>query len=143
MARYEATIMSSRPQADVFAYMSDFANARVWDPSVREARRLGDTAIGVGSAFDLVARFAGRDVGLRYSIVEHDAPQRVVFEAQRPAIISRDTITVASAGTGSVVQYDAMLTFSGIGRLLDPAIQRIFDRIGARATVGIRKALNP
>lgn len=143
MARYVTSIESSRPQAAVFAYMSDFANARVWDPSVREARRVGDAAIGVGSAFDLVARFAGRDVQLRYTIVEHDAPHRVVLEAQRPSFVSRDTITVASAGNGSVVQYDAMLTFSGIGRLIDPAIQRIFDRIGARATAGIGTALNP
>jgi hypothetical protein len=142
MARYITEIESSRRPIDVFAYMSDFANATAWDPSVREARRVGDTAIGVGSAFDVVARFAGRDVPLRYVIVEHDAPRRVVLEARRPAFVSRDSITIDPAGAGSVVQYDATLAFSGIGRLFDPVIQRIFDRIGARATLGIRTALN-
>jgi hypothetical protein len=35
------------------------------------------------------------------------------------------------------------LAFSGLGRLLDPVMQRIFDRLGARATTGIKPALNP
>ena len=31
MARYVTTIESALPQADAFAYMADFANARLWD----------------------------------------------------------------------------------------------------------------
>jgi hypothetical protein len=126
-----------------FAYMADFANARLWDPSVSEARLVGAAPVGLGSTFDLVARFAGRDVPLRYEIVEFDAPRRVVLEAQRPGFVSRDTITVEPAENGSVVHYDATLAFGGIGRLADPIMQRIFNRVGARATLGMQAALNP
>lgn len=142
MARYRTRIESALPQAEAFAYMADFANARVWDASVSEARRVGEGPIGIGSAFDLVARFAGRDVALRYEIVEYDSPRRVVLEARRPRFVSRDTVTVESAGSGSVVRYDATLTFGGLGRLLDPIMQRIFNRVGARATLGMQTALN-
>jgi hypothetical protein len=142
MARYVTKIESALPQAEAFAYMADFANARVWDPSVSEARRVGESPIGIGSAFDLVARFGRRDVPLRYEIVEYDAPRRVVLEAQRPGFVSRDTITVEPAGNGSVVHYDATLAFSGIGRLFDPIMQRVFNRVGARATLGMQTALN-
>ena len=143
MARYVTKIGSTLPQGAAFAYMADFSNARVWDPSVSEARRVGEAPIGVGSAFELVARFAGRDVPLRYEIVEHDSPLRVVLEAQRPGFVSRDTITVEPAGEGSVVNYDATLAFSGLGRLLDSIMQLIFNRVGARATAGMQTALNP
>ena len=85
MVRYATTIGSALSQAAAFAYLADFANARHWDPSVREARRLDEAPIGLGAAFDLVARFAGRDVPLRYEIVDYDAPRRVVLEAQRPS----------------------------------------------------------
>lgn len=142
MARFVATIASGHPQSDAFAYMADFANARVWDPSVSEARRVGDTPIGIGSTFDLVARFAWRDVPLRYTIVEYESPLRVVLEAHRPGFVSRDTITVDAAGKGSVVHYHATLAFSGIGRLFDPLMQRVFRRVGARATIGMQTALN-
>jgi hypothetical protein len=109
---------------------------------VSEARRVGDEPIGLGSAFDLVARFGGRDVPLRYEIVEYDAPRRVVLEARRPGFISRDAITVESVVNGSVVNYDATLAFGGAGRLFDPVMQRIFNRVGARATLGMQTALN-
>ena len=142
MARYLTRIESALPQAEAFAYMADFANARVWDPSVSEARRVGDEPIGLGSAFDLVARFGGRDVPLRYEIVEYNSPRRVVLEAQRPGFVSTDTITVESAESGSVVRYDATLAFGGLGRLFDPIMQRIFNRVGARATLGMQTALN-
>jgi polyketide cyclase/dehydrase/lipid transport protein len=142
MARYVTKIESALPQAEAFAYMADFANARVWDPSVSEARRVGDAPVGLGSAFDLVARFGGRDVPLRYSIVEFDSPRRVVLEAHRPGFVSKDTITVEPAGDGSAVHYDATLSFTGVGRLFDPVMQRIFNRVGARATAGMQAALN-
>ena len=143
MARYVTTIESTLGQAEAFAYMADFANARVWDPSVSEARPVGDGPIGIGSAFDLVARFGGRDVPLRYEIVEYDSPRRVVLEARRSSFVSRDTITVEPAGAGSAVHYDATLAFGGVGRLVDPIMQRIFNRVGARATLGMQTALNP
>jgi Polyketide cyclase / dehydrase and lipid transport len=142
MARYVTTIESTLPQAEAFAYMADFANARFWDPSVSEARRVGEAPLGIGSAFDLVARFGGRDVQLRYEIVEYDQPQRVVLEARRPGFVSLDTITVETGGNGSVVHYDATLAFNGVGRLLDPVMHRVFVRVGARATLGIQTALN-
>ena len=62
---------------------------------------------------------------------------------ERPGFVSRDTITAEPAGNGSVVHYDATLAFGGIGRLFDPVMQRIFNRVGARATVGMQTALNP
>jgi len=143
MARYITEIKSALSQAEAFAYLADFANARLWDPSVSEASRVGETPIGIGSAFELVARFGRRDVPLHYEIVEYDSPRRVVFEAKRPGFTSRDVITVDPAADGSVVHYDATLAFSGLGRLFDPVMQQVFNRVGARATLGMQTALNP
>jgi len=66
-----------------------------------------------------------------------------VLEARRPRFVSRDTITVEPDASGSIVHYDATLAFGGVGRLLDPIMQRIFNRVGARATLGMQTALNP
>lgn len=143
MSRYVTKIESRLSPPEAFAYMADFSHARIWDPSVSEARRVGEGPVEVGSEFDLVARFGGRDVPLRYSIVEHDPPRRVVLEARRRGFVSRDTIRVEAAAQGSTVHYEATLVFSGLGRLLDPVMQGIFNRVGARATVGIQAALNP
>ena len=143
MVRYVTAIGSSLPQAEAFAYMANFANALLWDPSIRAARQVGEAPIGPGSAFELVAHFAGRDMPLSYEIVEYDSPRRVVLQARRPRFVSTDTITIEPAADGSVVHYDAILAFGGLGRLVDPIMQRIFDRVGARASLGMQTALNP
>ena len=144
MAHYSTAIESRLPAAEAFAYMADFANARVWDPSVSKASRVDEGALEVGSIFDLVARFAGRDVPLRYTIVAYEpSHHQVVLEARRPGFVSRDTITVEPAEHGSNVHYDAVLAFSGLGRLFDPIMQWIFNRVGAQATTGMQTALNP
>ena len=142
MARYATTIPSTLTQAEAFAYMADFSNARSWDPSVSRARR-GDTEpVGLGSTFPLIARFAGRDIELTYTIVAYEPASRVVLEAQH-GFVSRDTITVEAAGAGSVVSYEALLTFKGLGRLAEPFMQFVFSRVGAKAKAGLETALNP
>jgi hypothetical protein len=42
-----------------------------------------------------------------------------------------------------VIRYEATLVFRGLGRLLDPVMQQLFNRVGARASVGICTVLNP
>ena len=116
--------------------MADFSNALEWDPSVTEATRSSD------GAFDLVAKFGGRGVPLRYEVVSSDPPRSIVLVARKPSFTSRDTITVASAPAGSTVHYDARLEFKGAGRILDPLMQLVFNRTGAKAAAGMRAALN-
>jgi hypothetical protein len=143
VARYATTIRSRLAPTEAFAYMADFSNARLWDPTVSQARRTDEGPLGAGSTFELVARFAGRNVPLTYSIVEFEPPLRVALEARR-GFVSRDTITVDAADDGgSVVHYDALLSFTGMGRLFEPLMQRVFDRVGAKAAAGIEAALNP
>jgi hypothetical protein len=143
MARYATTIQSSLSPAEAFAYMADFSNARHWDPSVETASRLESGPLRTGSTFDLVVTFGGRKLALRYAIAAYDEPRSFVVEATQPTFVSRDEITVAPSGAGSTVHYDAALNFKGLGRVLDPVMQLIFNRTGAKAAAGMRAALNP
>ena len=143
MARYVTTIESKLSPAQAFAYMADFSNALQWDPSVVDASRSGAGAVGNGSTFDLVVKFGGRKLPMRYAIVSYEEPRLVVIEAQQPSFTSRDTISVEPAGDGSSVHYDALLEFKGPGRALDPIMQLLFNRTGDKAAAGMRAALNP
>lgn len=143
MARYVTTIESALSPADAFAYMADFSNARHWDPSVLEAAPTTDGAVGNGAAFDVVVKFGGRKLPLHYEIVSYEEPRQLVIEAKKPSFVSRDTITVSPSGAGSTVHYDALLAFNGVGRVLDPVLQLIFNRTGDKAAAGMRAALNP
>jgi hypothetical protein len=142
MAWYATQVESRLSPADAFAYMADFSNARFWDPSVREARRDSEGPVAVGSTFQLVSRFAGRDVPLMYELVAYEPSTRVVLEARKPGFVSRDTITVEATSNGSVVHYEARLELQGARRVFDPVLQRLFTKLGDAATIGLRATLN-
>lgn len=141
MARYVTTIDSRLPPDEAFAYMADFSHAVEWDPSVEEAKRVG--AAGSEAAFELVVRFGGRRLPMRYETAAFDPSQRrVVLRADNPRFVSCDTITVAPTPAGSSVHYDAALDLRGAGKLLDPLLQVLFRRTGDKAAAGMRAALN-
>jgi hypothetical protein len=141
VARFVTTVPSRRSQADAFAYMAAFENAREWDPSVTDARRTTDGPLRVGTAFAVVSRFGPRLVPLTYTIVRYEPDHLVVLEARSKGFVSTDVVTVAATGDASQVTYDAMLAFGGVGRLADPLMQLVFNRVGRRAEARLREVL--
>lgn len=141
MARYVTTIDSPRSPEDCFAELSDFSSAEQWDPGVVRAARADDGPIAVGSRFDLVAAFLGREVPLTYEIVELEAPRLVVLRAENATVVSLDRITIEPHGKGSRVTYDADLTLKGPLRVLDLGLRAVFGRIGDHAAAGLRAHL--
>jgi hypothetical protein len=49
MAHYNASVDTSRPPDEMFAYLSDFSSTQEWDPGVIEAERLGDAPVHEGT----------------------------------------------------------------------------------------------
>ena len=121
--------------------MAAFENAREWDPSVTEATRAGNEPLGVGTSFEVVSRFGPRLVPLTYTIVRYEPDRVVVLEARSKGFVSTDTITVEAAGEAATVTYDALLEFSGLGRLADPLMQIVFNRVGRKAEARLREVL--
>ena len=142
MARYVATVESPRPQADVFAYLSDFSTTQEWDPGVAEAARLDDGPVAVGSRFNVVAEFMGRKTPLVYVVVAYDAPHSITLRGDNATVISLDTIAFEpTAAGGTRVSYDADLKLKGLLAIGDPLLKLVFNRIGDRAVAGLRDAL--
>lgn len=125
-----------------FRYMSNFANSATWDPGVKSASQLSAGEIGLGTKFQLVTLFNGREVPLTYEITEFEPPRHVVLRAESALIRSIDRVTVASTAGGSDVSYDADLRTLGWLRLASPIVALLFQRIGDRARAGLQHVLN-
>jgi carbon monoxide dehydrogenase subunit G len=142
MARYVTVIDTPRSPEDCFAALSDFSSAAEWDPGVSRATRREGGPVRVGSRFDLVAGFLGREVPLTYEVTELDEPRLVVLRAENATIVSLDTITVEPREDGgSRVTYDADLRLKGLLRLGDLGLRLAFGRIGDQAAAGLREHL--
>jgi hypothetical protein len=142
MAHYVGTIESRRSPEDAFDYLADFSSVAEWDPSAVSATMLGDGP-GPGTEFEVVVRFAGRELPFTYTTTEFQRPERLVLRAESSAVVSEDTITVRPrAGGGSEVTYDADLRPKGVMRLADPILALLFRRLGDNAAAGLREKLS-
>ena len=140
MARYLVHVRTPMPPADAFDYMADLRNFATWDPGVDRVDQVRGDGGGPDAAFDVAVKVVGRSVSLRYDTVTYDAPTTVAF-AESSVLTSRDTITVAPDGSGSIVTYDAVLKLKGPLGVADSLLARTFQRIGDRAAAGLVTAL--
>jgi carbon monoxide dehydrogenase subunit G len=142
MARYRTVIDSPKPREELFPYLADFSNAAEWDPGVVSATRADDGEVRIGSAFDLVAAFMGRETPLRYVVTALDPPRSVTFRGENSSVVSLDTITFADRPEGTRVTYDADLQLKGARKIGDPVLRLLFGKIGDKARDGLRELVD-
>jgi carbon monoxide dehydrogenase subunit G len=141
MARYQASVETPRPRAEVFAYLSDFSSTAEWDPGVVEAERIGDAPVREGTEFRLVASFLGRKTTLTYRVIEYDPPNAVTLRGENSTVVSLDRITFEPSDGGTRITYDADLALKGPFKLADPLLGLAFRRVGDHAVAGLCKTL--
>ena len=128
-------------QADAFDFVADFTNVVEWDPGITASAKVGNAPVGVGTRFDVVSKFAGRELDLTYVVEEWDSPNRAVLVTDTSRFTGRDTITFRSVDGGTEIDYVAEFTFKGIMRAAEPFLGGTFDRLGKKAMDGVVEAV--
>jgi hypothetical protein len=121
--------------------MSDLRNFASWDPGVLTVTQVAGDGGGPESIFDVAVKSVGGGTVLRYETVEYDEPGNLLVEARNSKFTSIDRITVVAKGEGSIVTYSAELLLNGCLSPLNPLLGLVFNRIGDRAAVGLRRVL--
>lgn len=141
MAKYKVSVESSKSVEEAFAYMADLRNFANWDPGVLTVTQVAGDGAGPESSFDVAVKSVGGGTVLRYETVECDEPGNLLVEARNSKFTSIDRITVVAKGEGSIVTYSAELLLNGCLSPLNPLLGLVFNRIGDRAAVGLRRVL--
>lgn len=142
MPHYRTTVQTPWSPQRAFDYLSDLENFAEWDPGVKRSVQVTGSGVDVAAAFDVTVKGVGRDMTLRYEIVEMDAPHRVEVRAETGALLSFDVMTFDPSDDGGCrVTYEADLSLKGALRVANPLLGLAFGRIGDRAAAGLRRAL--
>jgi uncharacterized membrane protein len=72
----------ARPAAEVFAYLDDVTNNTAWLRGMRSCRWTTDPPVRVGSRYEQVARFLGKEIHTTFEVTAHESGRLVTIEAQ-------------------------------------------------------------
>ena len=142
MARYTGTIHTPKPADEVYDFMADFTTVERWDPTVSEAKRIGNQEPGKGARYSVTFEFAGRENTFEYETIEAERPNRLLLRADSGTVTSLDEITVREVRGGTELVYDAKLEPKGLAKVAGPLLGLLFKRLGDNAAKGLARELN-
>lgn len=142
MARYATTIRTGLTPSEAFAYVADLTNLPEWDPGVTSAVQVRGDGPGPDAAYEVTLSNAG-SMTLTYETTSFDGDAlATTLVAKSSWFTSVDTVTASPHGDGADVTYDAELRLRGLLALGDLFFRPIFNRIGDKASRGLRRALD-
>jgi len=142
MGRYIETIESTIDLATAFNYVLDFSNVPDWDPGVTSSRQVSGASPGLGSKYEVVAPFAGRDVTLIYEVTEVIGNERIVIEGNSNRSWAKDVITFSSDPVKTWIVYEANLGLKGPLKIVEVLFSGTFAKLVKKAGEGLQAKLN-
>jgi len=126
-----------------FAYLAEFQNLTAWDPGTVAVKSRSPGPLGVGTAYEVVSAFRGREIDLRYVVTEYEPPRRIILAGESDSVSAVDEISFEASGAGTRVTYVARFRFKNpLVRLIAPiALGGAFRKLGREAAAGMAAAV--
>lgn len=134
------TVSAARPIETVFGYLVDFSNAEEWDAGTVSCRRLSGDG-GVGTHYENVSSFLGRETTLVYEVIELADNAKLVLRGSNKTVTAVDSLSFTPGPEGTQVTYSADFTFNGLARLATPFLVRPLNKLGDEAERSLAEAL--
>ncbi len=118
-----------RSANEVFAFVAEFENNPRWQRGMRSCRWTSPSPRGVGSTYDQVARFLGKEIVSSFRVLEHHPGRRVKITSTSGPFPITETRTVQPLGDGrahvsAIVEGDA----GGFFRIAGPVLRALVAR---------------
>jgi len=131
--KMQSSLAVGRPADDVFGVISDFSRNPEWQGGMKSAVWTSEPPIAVGSTYDQVARFLGKDIVTSFEVVAYDPGRSISIESRKSSFPIQITRSVEPVdGDNCVVTADVAGEPGGLLGLLSP----ITDRLAARSVRG-------
>ena len=137
------SILVVRPIQEVFEFTSEFSNIELWDPGVASSIKTSAGAVQVGTQYDLILKYGLFRPKMQYRITHYEPYSKVVLKGSGESYSATDTICFFSTNTGTRIDYQAKIEFSGFASKIEPLLSPFLRRIGKHAVQGLEKTLDP
>ena len=116
------TFTIERRPAEVFAFVSDMANAPRWIPEVVSVEKRTPGAVGLGTAYDQLMRLGGQELASSMTVTEYDPPRAYAHEGGGSTGRFRARFVFEPEGDGTRVTHEYEVTLLGAMKMLSPVV---------------------
>ena len=124
----EVTIEISCPLEDVFAYITNFENNPKWQNGMVSCTFTTPPPLGVGSQYQQVAKFMGREVISLFEVTTFVENKRVEFETIQSTFPIQIVREVKKMDTGTLVHAIIKGQPNGLMKIFSPLVRPIMKR---------------
>jgi uncharacterized membrane protein len=117
-----------RPADEVFAFLADMENNTTWQKGMQSCRWTSDPPLRLGSTYDQVAAFLGKEMVTSFEVTEFVDPERIRIESRESTMPLDITRTVEAVGMTSVVEAHVQGEPQGFMRVLGPLLDLMVKR---------------
>jgi uncharacterized protein YndB with AHSA1/START domain len=117
MPSAERTITINRPVDEVFTFLADGRNAKLWRSGVLDVDLV--SGAGLGARYSQGVRGpGGRRIAADYEVTEFEPNSRIAFRATAGPVRPTGSFTFEGMGTGTVLTFKLDAALGGLQKLL-------------------------
>ena len=117
MPSAERTITINRPVEEVFSFVSDGRNAKLWRSGVLDVELA--SGAGLGARYSQGVRGpGGRRIAADYEITEYEPNSKIAFAATAGPVRPTGSFTFEGMGTGTILTFRLDAQLGGLQKLL-------------------------
>jgi hypothetical protein len=133
---------TSQSAQQAFDYIVDFSHIDEWDHTIVKAQKVGSTAIGLGSQFDLVFSMGLNKSAISYEITEFSWPSRAELVGISKRFTATDTVEIEELEHGCRVNWHAKIVFTGLSAFVVPLLASKIKAGGAQTIRDLHTVLD-
>jgi uncharacterized protein YndB with AHSA1/START domain len=146
MIRIEHSVVIDRSVDQVWDYLTDFQNTPKWDIGVVETKQTSAGPAGLGTTFQNIGPFLGRNSVREYRVTEVEPEQKISISLVSPSrLIQHAEISYMFQPDGDRTRltFSGSMELKGIYKLLQPFLLQRAKKDGRGDLENLRRQLDP
>jgi uncharacterized protein YndB with AHSA1/START domain len=127
MITVESSVVISRPVEQAWNFLTDFKNTPKWDIGVHKTRQTSKGPAGLGTTFQNIGPFLGRESIREYKVTEYEPDKKVTVKLMNPAKFIQNaevSYIFESTQDGTKLTAVGSAEFNGLYRVLQPILRQ-------------------
>ena len=141
MIRLDKTVQINKPIAEVFAFVSDFANDARWQADLISSEKTSSGPLAVGSTGSFATKIMGKEMKSEVQVTAYDPPKRFAAKTTGGPVQIELTNTFEEKDGGTQVAVHMQGEAAGFFKVAEGLLQKEIDKTFTRDLAKLKEVM--